>query len=122
MSTELQGRLQRLRNPLPALAPVTAEEFNECAYDSRADIPLCEDERATWVIAFGHVDKDLFVAAVNRYDDELASILTDTPPYKADRVWHGYAVTVKTGPEWSLRLARRPDPEELKFAITGIFR
>lgn len=122
MSTEAQRRIQRLRNPLPALAPVTAEEFSDCAYDSRADIPLCEDEHATWVIAFGHIDKVQFAAAVNRYDDECAMLLSNTPPYLSDRVWHGYAVTVKVGPEWALRLARRGDPEELKFAITGIFR
>ncbi|MDF9717375.1 hypothetical protein [Nocardioides sp. ChNu-99] len=69
---------------------LTAEEFAAgCGY-TYGGVPLCEEERAEWVFAYGHVDPDTFAAAVNAMDLDLAG---EALGYEAAAVEHRWAIT-----------------------------
>jgi hypothetical protein len=80
-------------HPNPPLRPLTADEFNAGAANTRAPIPIVEDEAATHVYAYGHVDKQAMADAVTALDHEACGqhqdCLTDI-----DDVRHTYAVTL----------------------------
>ena len=81
-------------HPNPPLPPLTAEDFDSGTGYIFYGVPLIENEDATDVYAYGHVDPAVMAAAVTGYDQEMAGetdfLTTD------DDVRHTYAVTIKT--------------------------
>jgi hypothetical protein len=83
----------------------TATDF-ETSWDADNTFPFFEDEDATGVFGFGHIDKDMFATEVNRYD-HLATGADE--PYLAEHVVHCWAVT--TDPR---------GPDGLRFSWSGV--
>lgn len=86
-----------IEHPNPPLPPLTADEFNDGAGFTYRGVPIIENENATHVYAYGHVDAATMAGAVNDYDAEMVGVADETVgAYVASEVQHTYAVTLKT--------------------------
>lgn len=108
-----------------AIYPALTEQgFNEgCGYTFH-DIPICEDEQASWVYTYGHRDKDQFAAAVNDYDHEVAGGDWELG-YTAEDVQHLYAVTLEPadGPDgWLISWGEDAQDHPRRFPVTVVPR
>jgi hypothetical protein len=87
--------------PTPPLPPLTAEDFVAPGFTYRG-VPVVEPEDGDCVFTHGHVDADLFVAAVHDYDSEFADPGA-AEAHNPDDVEHWWAVTIEPAPEWRIR-------------------
>lgn len=78
------------------MSTLTADDF-KTYYDENKTFPFFEDESATGVFAFGHLDKTEFAEAVNDYDRYCESDSHDDRWKHTEKdVHHAYAVGVET--------------------------
>jgi hypothetical protein len=77
--------------------PLTRQQFEDgCGYTYRG-VSICEDENATWVYAYGHIDPAEFVKVLHDYDIETAGV---DEPYAHSDVQHRWATTTRPAPDW----------------------
>lgn len=105
-------------------APLTAEEFSDgCGYTYRG-VSIVEDENATSVFAFGHIDPALYAEVVNDYDREM---LGHDPefPYAAKDVRQRWAVTLIPADEsdgWYISWRDEHQESPRRFPVTLVNR
>ncbi|WP_372595601.1 hypothetical protein, partial [Actinotalea sp.] len=58
-------------------------------------VPIVENEDATHVYSYGHVDPQAMADAVNAWDQEMVGDFSMDWRTGADEVQHAYAVTIK---------------------------
>lgn len=107
-------------HPNPPLAPLSAEDFKGWA--NHNDVDLIEDENASWVIGYGHVDKGAFAAAVNAYDAACDADAQEDDGYTASDVQHQYAVVIEPKPEWWITYVDVTAETPGSFPITVVTR
>lgn len=81
--------------------PLTEAEFNEGCRGTYVGVPLVDDERGDYVIAYDHIDPAQFVEAVAAMDRE--DLGGDEPvPHDPSEVQHRWAITTHPAPEWHI--------------------
>lgn len=111
--------------PNPPRPPLAAEEFNDGAGYSFRGISMIENDGGDWVYAYGHIDPEVYAAAVNDFDREMAGYLDPDDQYTERDVQHHHAVTLAgpDGPEGWLISWEDVTPETPgAFPITVVSR
>jgi hypothetical protein len=102
-----------------------AHDF-EMRWDEENVFPFIEDEDAYGIYGWGHHDKALFAALVNRYDLVSAGLDPEDCTYTAGDVKHLYAVPHPGNPEerFTWKIDGRPVTvdDENAFALTLLTR
>ncbi|QIK64129.1 hypothetical protein G7068_13680 [Leucobacter viscericola] len=106
-------------NEVKIYPALTQEDFTPSSGDTVLGVVLVEDEQADYVMAFGHIDPELYAAAVNEYDRKNAGY---DPAYEASDVMQCYAVTVTAPPEWVMSWASEYQEHPDRFPITVVSR
>ncbi|MBD8218222.1 hypothetical protein IFU40_06190 [Microbacterium sp. CFBP 13617] len=105
--------------------PLTAEEFALGSGYSYRDVPIVEDESASYVFAHGHIDPETYAAVVNDYDREMGGYDDPDLAYAAKDVQHVWAVVTSPpdGPEgWYISWADEHQENADRFPLTVVSR
>lgn len=99
------------------LPPLTQDEFEIC-FHTFDGVTLVEDEDASFIAGYGHIEPAAFAQAVRTYDLELAGQQNECDPAEVQHVW---AITLSNVDEqWVIAWATHEAPNA--FALTKVNR